>query len=83
MKYQCVYCKEIFDEQNIIIVGVHSGWKFPTSTIMCADCLKAYQKSQNSCVDCKYFKNERRFRNNEQCKSCKNKSNWEEKPCNH
>jgi len=76
MEYQCVWCENIFDEDNMIMTGVQSGWGFLTSTVLCKDCYDAYVKSKKSCSDCKYWKTKRK---NEPCKNCKNHSNWESK----
>ena len=80
-KHVCVYCGEIFDEDKVVMVGIHSGWKFPTSTIMCNSCFENWKKSEQACSDCKYWKNPMKFHLflTEPCKSCKNHGNWESK----
>lgn len=80
MKYQCVGCGKIIEEDKAITVGINTGWAFYTSTIFCNDCFELYEKSTESCVECKYRKNSTKFlRLTEPCKSCKNHSNWEDK----
>lgn len=80
MKYQCVSCKEIFNEDEIVMTGINTGWSFYSSTVLCNDCFELYQKSGKSCIDCEYQKNERKFLLlTEPCKGCKNHSNWEDK----
>ena len=83
MKYQCVSCKEIFDADKIITVGINTGWNFFTSTVFCNSCFELYEKSKKCCADCKYYNNPTRrlLYLTEPCKSCKNNSNWEQKPC--
>ena len=81
MKYQCVECKEIFDEDEIIMSGVASGWGFGSTTIFCRECFERRERAENYCCDCKYWKRGSKyfFFSVGPCKSCKNHSNWESK----
>jgi len=73
MKYQCVKCDEVFNEDEIVMVGIGTGWNFYTVTVFCNGCFGLYQKSKKSCYECKYRKTKRKH---EPCKSCKEHINW-------
>ena len=80
MKYQCVACKETFNEDDIITVGINTGWNFFTSTVFCECCFELYRKSKKACQDCRYWKNPTKFFGlTEPCNSCKDHCNWEDK----
>ena len=77
MKYCCADCEKIFEEKDIIMVGVGTGWNFYTVTILCNNCFKFHKNKHKPCFECRYFKT---WSRHEQCEDCKGHCNWEEKP---